>query len=142
MGLLSNLVKNQKIAFLPSTTTVHEASLKMASQLIGSILVVDKGQLAGIFTERDLLNRVVAKNLDPKTTPLSQVMSKNVTTVSIHETVENCFGKMETTKCRHIPIMDGDRVAGVVTMRNILEWLIHEMEDENVQLKQYIQSGG
>src|SRR5262249_33306468 len=124
----------------PPTATVLEASKKMAQFLIGSILIVEGEKLVGIFTERDLLNRVVAKDLDPKKTLISEVMSKNVTTVSIRETTESCFQKMESTKCRHIPIMEGQKLVGVVTMRNILEWLTKEMEEENVFLKNYIQS--
>lgn len=140
MSLLASLVKTQKIISLHPHSTVFEAAQKMAEQLVGSILVIDADRLVGIFTERDLLNRVVAKDLDPKKTALSQVMSKNVTTIPLSEAVENCFKKMENTKCRHIPIVDGDRVVGVVTMRNILEWITKEMEEENVFLKRYIQS--
>jgi CBS domain-containing protein len=140
MSLLYSLVKSQKVITLPSTTTVFEAAQKMASHMIGCIIVMDADRLAGIFTERDLLNRVVARDMDDKKTPLSSVMSKNVTTVPLSETVENCFKKMETTKCRHIPIVEDGKVVGVVTMRNILEWLINEIEEENVQLKRYIQS--
>lgn len=140
MTLLISLVKSQQVITLPSSTTVFEAAQKMAKHLIGSILVMDNERLVGIFTERDLLNRVAAKDLDLKKTSLAQVMSKNVTTVPLQETVENCFKKMESTKCRHIPIMDGNKAVGVVTMRNILEWLTKEIEDENVFLKRYIQS--
>ncbi len=140
MSLLQTLVKSQKIVTLPSKSTVFEAVKMMVSRSIGSILVMDNDQLTGIFTERDLLNRVVAKKLDPEKTALSEVMSKNITTVPIHETTQNCFKKMEETRCRHIPIVDGNKVVGVVTMRNILEWIVGEIEDENIQLKRYIQS--
>jgi len=140
MSLLAALIKSQNIITLPPTATVFEAAQKMAEKLIGSIPIVEGGELVGIFTERDLLNRVVAKDLDPKKTALSQVMSKNVTTVPTSETTQNCFLKMESTKCRHIPIVEGKKVVGVVTMRNILEWVTKEMEEENVFLKNYIQT--
>lgn len=140
MSLLSALVKSQNVITLPPSATVFEAAQKMADKLVGSIPVIEGDALVGIFTERDLLNRVVAKDLDPKKTLLSQVMSKSVTTVPTHETTQNCFLKMETTRCRHIPIVDGNKVVGVVTMRNILEWVTKEMEEENVFLKNYIQS--
>jgi len=140
MSLFASLIKNQKVITLPPTATVWDASKKMADSLVGSILVMEGNKLVGIFTERDLLNRVVAKDLDPKKTAIHQVMSKNVTTVPSTEAVENCFKKMESTKCRHIPIMDGENVVGVVTMRNILEWITQQMEEENVFLKAYIQT--
>jgi CBS domain-containing protein len=140
MSPLSSLIKNQTLVFLPPTASITEAAKKMADRLIGSVLVMEGDKLVGIFTERDLLNRVVAKNLDPKSTKLSEVMSKNVCTIPVQKTVEDCFQKMEETKCRHIPIVDGNKVVGVVTMRNILEWLTEEMKEENVFLRNYIQS--
>ena len=140
MSRIFELIKNPAPVTLSVSATVLDASKKMAENLIGSILVMEGQNLVGIFTERDLLNRVVAKELDPGSLKLSQVMSKNVCTVSVQETVEDCFNKMEQTKCRHIPVVDGEALVGVVTMRNILEWLTQEMKDENLHLKNYIQS--
>lgn len=140
MSHLNSLIKNPTPVTLPPGASIHEAAKKMAEHLIGSILVMEGDNLVGIFTERDLLNRVVAKGLDPQKTTLTQVMSKNVCTIPFQATVEECFMKMEETKCRHIPVVDGDKVVGVVTMRNILEWLTDEMKDENLHLKNYIQS--
>ena len=134
------LVKSQKVVSLPPNATVFEAAQTMEANKIGSIVVMDNDRLAGIFTERDLLNRVAAKGLDAKKTALSEVMSKNVMTGSIDEIISGCFGKMESTKCRRLPIMDGKRVVGMVTMRNILEWLFQEAEEEKNQLRKYIQS--
>jgi len=140
MSLLIKLVKDQTVISLPPSVSVMDAVHKMAEYHIGSIVVMEEGTLVGIFTERDLMNRAVDKKINLNETLLSEVMSKNVTTVSVHESVDNCFKKMQETKCRHIPIVDGAKVVGIVTMRNILEFLIDEMRDENVQLKNYIQS--
>lgn len=140
MSSLSAVIKSPQIITLPSSASTFEAVQKMSDHMIGSIVVMDGESLVGIFTERDLLNRVVAKGIDPKEIALSEVMSKNVKTVSIQESVESCFNKMEDTRCRHIPVVDGTRVVGVVTMRNILEWLTNQMKEENVFLKNYIQT--
>ncbi len=140
MNPLNALIKNQTPITLPPNTTVLEAVKRMADHIIGSILVLQGENLVGIFTERDLLNRVIAKGLDPEKIELKQVMSKNVTTIPVQETVENCFKKMEETKCRHIPVVDGTKIVGIVTMRNILEWLTEEIKEENFFLKNYIQS--
>ncbi|HKX12609.1 MAG TPA: CBS domain-containing protein [bacterium] len=137
---LKTLVKVVEVVTLPPTATILEASKKMTERLIGSILVVEGDSLIGIFTERDLLNRVVSPGLSPQDTLLSQVMSKNVRTVDLSESVESVFRKMEDTKCRHIPVVDGKKLVGVVTMRNILEWLTDQMKEENLFLKNYIQS--
>ena len=137
---LKTLVKTVEVVTLPPTATILEASKKMTEHLIGSILVVEGDSLIGIFTERDLLNRVVSPGLSPKDTVLSQVMSKNVRTVDLGDSVEAVFQRMESTKCRHIPVVDGKKLVGVVTMRNILEWLTDQMKEENLFLKNYIQS--
>lgn len=140
MSLLSSLISSQKVVSLSPQTTVYQACQTMSANNIGSILVMEKDQLKGIFTERDLLNKVISKGLNYQNTLLDQVMTKNVATISIDESVENAFKKMETIRCRRLPIISNNVVVGMVTMRNILEWLINEMEDENVQLKRYIQS--
>ncbi|HKY63366.1 MAG TPA: CBS domain-containing protein [bacterium] len=137
---LKNMVKAVEVVTLPPNATVLEASKKMTERLIGSILIVEGENLVGIFTERDLLNRVVSAGLSPQATLLSQVMSKNVRTVDLSESVEAVFQRMETTKCRHIPVVEGKKLVGVVTMRNILEWLTDQMKEENLFLKNYIQS--
>ena len=135
---LASLIKFPQVITLPSSATVHEAVKKMAEHHIGSIVVMDGPALVGIFTERDLLNRVIAKALDPQSTALSEAMSKNVRTVALKDSIQGCYDKMQETKCRHIPIVDGDKVVGVVTMRNILEFLTEQMKNENIHLKNYI----
>ena len=140
MSFLSSLVKSQDVVSASPQTTVDEATRAMATKNIGSVVVLDSGKLTGIFTERDLLNRVVGKGLDPHTTKIGQVMSKIVATIDSGDTVETALELMEKTKCRHLPITHDGKIIGMVTMRNILEWLVSEMESENIQLKRYIQS--
>jgi CBS domain-containing protein len=136
---LAPLIKTHQVISLPPTASILDAAKKMADHSVGSILVMEGNSLVGIFSERDLLNRVIAKGLEPKNIPLSQVMSRNVRTVDVGQSVESVFQKMEETKCRRIPITDGGKVIGVVTMRNILEWLTEQMKEENIYLKKYIQ---
>lgn len=140
MSPLHSLIRIPKVVTLPPKATIFEASQKMAEHVIGSIIVMEGDEVVGIFTERDLLNRVVSKDLDPKKTLLSDVMSKHVKSISVQETVENCYLKMQESKSRHIPVVDEGRLIGVVTMRNILEWLTDEIKQENLLLKNYIQS--
>jgi CBS domain-containing protein len=131
--------KAPEVFTLSPTATVQEAAKKMADHHVGSIVVLEGDKLVGIFTERDLLNRVISKGLDPQAVALSGVMSKNVRTVSVEDSVEGCYQKMQDTKCRHIPLVEGDKVVGIVTMRNILEFLTEQMKTENIHLKNYIQ---
>lgn len=138
MNLFEKQSQSQILAVVAPQDSVAAAAEMMSDRSVGSVLVLRDGTLEGIFTERDLLNRVVAKDRDPKATPVSEVMSRNVVTVDLHETVEACFAKMQSTKSRHVPVVDGGRVVGMVTMRNILEWLWKEIEEENAHLKNYI----
>lgn len=140
MKLFHKLSQTQKLVSLPPTATVLETIQLMSHRSVGAMLVMDGEELVGIFTERDLLNRVNSKGLDVKTVKLSDVMSKNVVTIDINASLEGCYAKMQDTKSRHVPIVNGNKVVGMVTMRNILEWLWKEIDEENVQLKQYIQS--
>ncbi len=139
MKLFHKHSQSQDLVTMLVSNTVFEASQLMSERSIGSILIMDGESLKGIFTERDLLNRVVSKGLDPKKVPLSQVMTPHVVTVDVNDTLEACYEKMQETRARHVPIVDGGRVIGIVTMRNLLEWLWREIEDENNHLKQYIQ---
>lgn len=145
MKLLHKLTQTQTLVSLPPSATVRAAADLMAQKLVGSVLVMEQGQFAqdklvGIFTERDLLNRVVAKGIDPSKVALSQVMTPKVVTVQIDDSLEDCYDQMQQTKSRHVPIVDGDKVVGMVTMRNILEWLWKEIDAENAELKRYISS--
>ena len=140
MKLLHKLTQTQTLVSLPPSATVKAAADLMAQKLVGSVLVMEQAQLVGIFTERDLLNRVVSKGLDPAKVALSQVMTPKVVTVQIDDSLEDCYAKMQQTKSRHVPIVDGDKVVGMVTMRNILEWLWREIDEENAELKRYITS--
>ena len=121
-----------------ATTPTYPIAKKMAEHRVGCILVMEDDKIKGIFTERDLLNSVVAKGLSPDKTPISQVMVKTVCTIDINETVEAGYQKMQTTKCRHLPIMEHGKVVGMFTMRDILERYADQVDSENQQLKNYI----
>ena len=79
---IREIIAHQKVLSAPDTMTVREAAIRMAEAKVGAMLILDHGKLTGIFTERDMLNRVVAKRLDPDTTPLSQVMTSDPRTIS------------------------------------------------------------
>jgi CBS domain-containing protein len=139
MKLFEKQRQSQRLVMIAPTASVAEAAKVMAENSVGSVLVMEGERLAGIFTERDLLNRVVSKGLEAKNVKISDVMSKNVITVDVEESLDSCYDKMQKTRSRHVPIVDGGKVVGMVTMRNILEWLWKEIEEENVHLKRYIQ---
>ena len=120
MAQVYDLVKNRKVYSLESESTVLEASRYMMEHNIGAVPVLRKGELVGIFSERDIMNRVVAAGRLPGTTKISEVMTSNPKTVSLDETVENCLFLMREFGFRHLLIVDGKELKGLVSLRDII----------------------
>lgn len=110
---------------LPPTATVHEAVQKMLARRQAGVLVVDgRGKLVGIFTERDVLNRVVAKDLEVRRTPLSTVMTPNPEALSTTQRVGYAVHCMSVAGYRTVPLVDAEgRPVGVVTVSDVIRWL-------------------
>jgi len=141
MSELAHLAEDQKLESMSPDASVFDAAQKMSSNNVGSILIMLGDKLIGIFTERDLVNRVVAKNKDYKTTLIKDVMSTDITTVSENESLTSCYELMRSNKCRHLPILgQNNKILGVVSMRDLLDWRIKDVEFENKELKHYIMS--
>jgi IMP dehydrogenase len=108
-----------------ATATVSEAVALMDEKGLGSVLVRDTtGKMAGIFTERDLMRRVVRQGRDPKTTPMSAVMSPDVRQVPATESIVETLRIMVEHGYRHMLVSDGGKPAGVVSIRDLMRWLI------------------
>ncbi len=131
---LRQVIEGQTVVSTLADTTVRSAAVTMARHRIGAILVVDgAGQLSGLFTERDVLNRVVAANLDPDTTPLSAVMTTNLQTATPDKPLAHALHMMFEGGFRHVPVVEGGRPVGMVSARNALGLEIHEFEKELVE---------
>lgn len=119
-------------------TSVADAARRMAQHNIGSILVMDAGrELVGIFTERDLLQRVVVKQRDPKTTRIGDVMTRDVVVVAADTPRKEVLQMMEKFHIRHVPVADGRQVLGVISLRDVLRFENAEKEFEIEQLRDY-----
>lgn len=99
--------------------TVRAAAKAMSEHACGSILVMDGNALLGIFTERDLLKRVAAAGLDLDRTPVAEVMTPNPTTIGADETVAEAVRRMDELSFRYLPVLDGDKVIGVISTRHL-----------------------
>ena len=99
--------------------TIQDAARRMAEALCSSILICDGDRLLGIFTERDLLVRVVAAGLDPNTTPLRQVMTANPATIDATAPVIEAIRRMDELNFRHMPVIERGRILGVVSWRDL-----------------------
>jgi CBS domain-containing protein len=114
---------------IPASATVAEAVELMVANEIGAVLAMtEDGLVGGIFTERDLLVRVVHAGLDPNRTPISLVMTRDVRFVSPGTTLEAALALMHVQRHRHLLVMDGPRVHGVVSMRDLAYHLIRRGE--------------
>ena len=122
------LVKGPDVMVATSTTTVLEATRQMAEAGVGSVVIEDSGGADGIFTERDLLQRVVAAGLDPAATLLSAVMSSPVATCTLSTTVRDALDSMFERHMRHLVIQEDGGLVGLIGIRDVLAALLKEDE--------------
>ena len=128
---LRQVVEGQTLVSALADTTVRAAAISMASNNVGAILVVDAaGKLAGLFTERDVLNRVVAQGLDPDSTQLSTVMTAELQTASPDKPLAHALHMMFEGGFRHVPVVEDGRPVGMVSARNALGLEIQQFEKE------------
>jgi CBS domain-containing protein len=128
MALIYDLVKDRRIYSIDADATVLEAARFMMEHNIGALPVLRNGELAGIFSERDIMNRVVAIGRMPGTTKVSEVMTANPKSVNVNETVENSLFLMREFGFRHLPITDGKQLKGLVSLRDLLLRYVKEAE--------------
>jgi CBS domain-containing protein len=122
------LIEGQKTISLGSQASVQEAAEKMAANWVGAIPVIDSDVLKGLFTERDLRNRVVAKGLRAEDARLEDVMTKAMISVQSDSTLVRSLSIMFEHKFRHLPVMEGDRLIGIGSCRDIpaTYWMMWE----------------
>ncbi len=111
--------KNESLATLGSDATVLDAARLMNDRRIGSVLVVEGGRLAGIFTERDVLMRVVGPQRDPAATTLKEVMTTDVACAHPDTLVDEMRSVMRQSRIRHLPVVDGDRIIGMISIGDL-----------------------
>jgi len=119
--------------------TVYEAIESMVRHNIGALVVVEDGILCGIITERDYLRRVAVEGRTSKTTTVDEIMSTKVVCVTPNTTVESCMQLMTGKRTRHLPVMKGDRLCGIVSIGDVVKTQIREQATHIQHLTDYIQ---
>ena len=120
---------SDELISVPAAATVAEAVDTMAARDVGAVMAMtEDGLVAGIFSERDLLVRIVNTGRDPKTTPVSMVMTRDIRFVSPGTTVEAALALMHVHRIRHLLVIDGPRVHGLISMRDLAYQLIRHGE--------------
>jgi CBS domain-containing protein len=123
------------------TFTVAEAVADMNHHKIGAVVVVDNGKLVGIFTERDVLKRVVGAGLDPQRARIAEVMTKEIFSVPSTATVEETMEIFTDRRCRHLPVVDNGQLQGVISIGDVTRWTVDMHRTEAEHLKNYIAGG-
>jgi CBS domain-containing protein len=138
--LISDLLKDQ----VPITAEVHQTVLEVARLMvehnIGAVPVLQNGELVGIFSERDLMTRVVVDGKDSARTPVSQVMTDDPLTIAPNDALETCMTLMKRHGFRHLPVCAGREVKGVISLRDILLHNLDEKDDEVRMMRAYLHS--
>jgi len=121
-----------------SETTALEAARKMRRNRVGSLLVIDGKQLKGIFTERDVLNKVVAEALDPAEVPVSEIMTRNVIVIGPKLTVREAMQIVTEKRLRHLPVVQGSRLLGMLSGGDLTRSIVEESESFIETLYEYM----
>lgn len=116
---IRSIISHQNIVTLPPETSVRAATQVMAKHKIGAVPVTETGRLLGIFTERDLVNRVIALKRDADTTRLREVMTADPTTIDIADAASRALELMRDGGFRHLPVTDAGKLVGIVSLRDI-----------------------
>ena len=130
--------KGSVIHSVPSSATVEDAVVVMNTHKVGAVLVMDGDALVGIFTERDVLFRVVAAGVTPATTPVTAVMSRNPKVLPADATVSDALAFISEKRCRHLPLMENGKLIGLVSQGDITRWLVQAHQAQAQQLMHYI----
>ena len=133
--------KGSAVHGIAPTLTIFEAEAEMNRLRIGAIVVLEGGKLAGIFTERDVLRRVVGDGVDPKVVRVSEVMTRNVLTVAPETTVEDVAALFTEKRCRHLPVVAGGNLVGLISIGDISRWVADAHRAEAEHLRNYISGG-
>lgn len=133
--------KGRHVYSVSPTMTVSEAVSEMNRHRVGSVMVLEGGRLVGIFTERDVLRRVVGAGVDPKRALVADVMTAGVITISPEATLEETMRIFTEKRCRHLPVVEADQLVGTISIGDITRWMtdLHRAEAEH--LKNYIAGG-
>ncbi len=139
--IIPDVIKDQQIISLPKQATVREAVQVMAERRIGAIPIVERGRLVGIFTERDVVFKVVAAGRDPTITTLIEVMTREPETLSPSDTVRDALDKMNAGHFRHLPVIAENRLVGIISVRDLYQSVLDQTSTDIILLAEGLLQG-
>jgi CBS domain-containing protein len=142
MSCVRDFVLDRELYRAAEGDTVADVARKMADLHVGAILVFDGEELRGVFSERDLMKRVVVCRLDPEHTAVRDVMSSAVVTIDELAPIEEAMAAMHANGCRHLPVMRANRVVGFLSMRDVMDYELARRTDELHHMRAYVARSG
>ncbi len=133
--------KGRNVFSVTPSVTVAEAVAEMNLHRIGSVLIIDGGRLVGIFTERDVLRRIVGPGLDPHNVTVEKVMTANVMTITPEATIEETMELFTDKRFRHLPVIEHGELVGTISIGDVTRWISDHHRAEAEHLKNYIAGG-
>ena len=133
--------KGREIFSVSPDATVFEAVEQMANKNVGALLVVENGQLVGMISERDYTRKVMLRGKRSRETQVREIMSSDLTVITPREPVENCLRMMTEKRIRHLPVLEGDTIRGIVSIGDLVKWVIATQSAAIQHLEMYISGG-
>lgn len=133
--------KGTEIFSVSPEATVFEAVEIMATKNVGALLVIQDGKLVGLISERDYTRKVMLRGKRSRETQVREIMSSDLTVVSPREPVENCLRMMTDKRVRHLPVLDGETIRGVISIGDLVKWVIATQSAAIAHLEMYISGG-
>ncbi|HTD16003.1 MAG TPA: CBS domain-containing protein [Chthoniobacterales bacterium] len=130
--------KGSAVWSIAPNSMIFDAIQLMADKNVGALPVVENGQLVGMLSERDYTRKVSLKGKSSKDTPVREIMTQDVVTVTVADTVSECMQVMTNSHIRHLPVMEGNRIVGLVSLGDLVKWTISAQEATIEALQQYI----
>jgi CBS domain-containing protein len=120
MRQIGEIIEGHPLFHVPSTATVRDVARTMSDRNIGAIAVLDSGKLVGIFSERDVLTRIVAEGRNPDDTRVDSVMTRDIIVAAPGDDINDALQKMHECNCRHLPVVQGGNLVGMISIRDLL----------------------
>jgi CBS domain-containing protein len=133
---IRDLIRSRKVDFVTADMSVHHVARYMAKVRRGAVPVIEEGQLVGIFSERDLMLRVVLADRDPAKTPVRDVMTRDLVVAQVDGTYRDCLAKMQCMHFRHLPVVEEGKLVGIISLRDLLQ-LDADLKAQEIEMLNY-----